>query len=55
MVLNASCNTFRSQDHAEAGLFGLLCTVVQAKVYIIDCSTADIVVYIVGCADYEFP
>ena len=31
MVLNASCNTFRSQDHAEAGLFGLLYTVVQAK------------------------
>ena len=26
-----------------------------SQVYIIDCSATDIVVYIVGCADYEFP
>ena len=33
MVLNASCNMFRSQDHAVAGLFGLLHTVVQPSVH----------------------
>ena len=33
MVLNASCYTFRSQDHAEAGLFGFLYTIVQPSVH----------------------
>ena len=33
MVLNASCNTFRLQDRAVAGLFGLLHTVVQPSVH----------------------